>query len=303
MILKRLVTGPIAALIIFSLTFSTPSYSYNRMSNTGTYVALTLGGLGIIGAAIASLVKHDTDATIPPEDVEIKVDDVFFDIPGEGGRQELKISNSYARDVSINKILFSGGADGSILIPENNCPYIPANGTCSIILQATETAYNGSVDIYYDYNNNKKKTAIITVAGPILELYEGTTKLDGTIIAAGEGDTKTFTWKNTGLFHWQNRDMTWKVPFEPGGGKVNLDKGTCIKTDENPTIAPGSSCTFTLETEEVELGDYGTLSTTGSNLAVASYDTNVILKDGIAVIVNNTSTDYHLGYRSIKIEN
>ncbi|MBU0744718.1 MAG: hypothetical protein KKE11_05055 [Gammaproteobacteria bacterium] len=304
MILKKLVTGPIAAIIICSLTYTAPSYAYNGMSNTGTYVALTISGLGIIGAAIASLVKHDSDATIPPEDVEIKVDDVFFTAPDIAGQQELKITNSYARAVSINEISFNGGAaDDLVIVVENNCSSIPANSTCSIILKATSKAYDGSVDIYYDYDNNKKKTAPINVTGTILELYESTTKLDGTIIAAGEGDTKTFTWKNNGLFHWQNRDMTWKVPFEPGGGIVNLNKGTCVKTDENPTIAPGDSCTFTLETQEVELGDYGTLSTTGSNLAVSAYDTNVLLKDGIAVTVNNTSTDYHLGYRSIKIEN
>ncbi|MBU0744192.1 MAG: hypothetical protein KKE11_02320 [Gammaproteobacteria bacterium] len=317
MITRKLVTGPIAAIIILSLTFAQPSYASTSLltqasfSSTAKYIALSAVGAGLVGAALSfALSSHSNDnndiTKIEPEVITlIEATDIFFTEPGDSGIQELILTNSCAQEANINEPIFTGGAaDGRVIVVENNCRSIPANGECRIKLKATQEAYDGKVSVayIYDYYNERNAEANILVAKTNLELRDnGDNPITSILAEKIENpppgpNPQTFKLVNIGKFPWLSPQIVWKTNTKPIN--VELDATNCTNQTK---IDPNGSCTFTLTTSQDLQGDWGKLDLQGLNFYPSPFYVDVLCKGLISIIENTDAADLHLGYRSIKV--
>jgi hypothetical protein len=261
----------------------------------------------------------------------LDANNIFF---AEPGTQNLVLTNTYhSLTVTITNIVLDNHIYG-VTIPatiDSKCKSISPSCNCSIPLTAAIDAHgSGNATVSYTVGSDPTiKTLIVDVSVPqtTVELYEIIDEpepkrqvvVTSDIVLAQTGNpticplpqpgpapiTRTFAYKNRGNFTWVSPSLSWKLMFDdpcvPGEGSedaVALDKNTCISTSN---VAPGNQCTFQLSSFYDKPGDNGTLQVTGDNIATALR--NVVAGGGLSIAINNDPKAYHLGYRSIVIQN
>lgn len=302
------ISNPKRVIILFFCLFLfsvRPSYAASKNYNAGAIAAgLATCGVGIAGVIIASILSsHDNNSGNDPTSTGTLDDDgVYFIAPGT---QYIKLINNSAKSVTVESIEIRGGINGVTAgtIGEG-CKSLPPEGTCEAPLIATQEAY-GSGQAVLTYNGDKTLIASVAVANTSLQLSEGTTPQNSDILVATNKKSpvmRKFSYTNTGAFSWQNPAISWQTPFDnPRGEEVvtidNTGSGAC----NGASLAPGTSCTFSLTVNYDHPGDWGILQATGSN--ISSYLKNVLAVGGLSIAINQDSSANHLGYRSVKITN
>lgn len=320
--------GLIVAFLFLSLNFVQPSAAASY--STEAIVAGFAGGIGIVGAMITALISSNKDgkstsssSESPTPEGTLEVTGIVIDKPNIP--MQLVLTNkSTEYPVTVVGIALDGNIQGVAkgTIPDN-CKPIPKGGaaTCSIILTASEAAYgSGQATITYA-GGEKTATAAVSVAPTVLELYSGpaptaplpaSTKVITDIILQDVTDpvtTYNYYYKNAGPFVWQSPGVLWHDTFDstqtppvPTQYVELTDSSSGTQCSSGLSVNVGGTCAFGLKYKEKNPGDWGTIKPAGTNLG-APLLTNVLAGGALSVAPNNDISDYHLGYRSIKLTN
>ncbi len=309
---KRLAS---VVVVLFCLVFTQPSYAVASMGRSALFA---IGGMGILSGLLVSLLNSNDDSpgAANPKDQEegtITVGGVSFTDPGSAS---LVITHSSGTStVTVTDIVLDASIQGVTkgVIPDSCKNLSDTNPTCSIPLNATVDAYgSGQATITYSGGGGTKTTtATVSVAPTVLKLYSGDpdsgTEITGDHILSvspGPSVSINFYYKNIGNFNWKNPSVKWYDDFDAPDEYVVLQPagGTKPCNSLASVDANGGTCTFSLNYKEQHPGDWGTIQPVGTNLG-ALLLRNIISGGGLSVAINNNESDYHLGYRSVRVTN
>ncbi len=326
---KRLAS---VVVVLFSLVFTQPSYAVASMGRSALFA---IGGMGILSGLLVSLLNSNDDspgaanpkaqeegsnsdspgAANPKaqEEGAITAGGVSFTDPGSAS---LVITHSSGTStVTVTDIVLDASIQGVTkgVIPDSCKNLSDTNPTCSIPLNATVDAYgSGQATITYSGGGGTKTTtATVSVAPAVLKLYSGdpsggTEITENYILSVIPGPSVSinFYYKNIGNFSWKNPSVKWYDDFDTPNEYVVLqpDKGTNPCNNLASVAANGGTCTFALDYQKQHPGDWGTIQPTGANLGILLLR-NIISGGGLSVAINNDDSDYHLGYRSVRVTN